>query len=328
MDPLISVLLPVYNGGAYLTGAIESILNQTFTDFEFIIINDGSTDNSLSLIQGLMKSDSRIRLVDRENKGLVASLNEGIAIAKGKYIARMDADDISLPTRLEVQAAFMEANPKVGVCGTGLEMFGADISTTIRSVSLTHKQILPRLLFSTTLAHPSVIIRKEVFSRFKLKYDANFKDIEDYKLWVELSQHCELHIIKDVLLRYRYHDESITRKADSRDQEKRFSLTKSIFSYYLEALELNNTEEENWLHFNLGLNARIKNSDLDLEAVNNYFNKILQANDRTGTFDRKELQKFLNRRFLIVVYYRLSNKKIDALSALFYKRSWLGLAEL
>lgn len=114
--PQISVIMSVYNGEKYLREAIDSILNQTFTHFEFIIVNDGSTDKSLNIIKSY--NGSRIILVQQENKGLAAALNEGIKIAKGKYIAMMDADDISLPTRLEKQIQFMEAHPEYVAIGS------------------------------------------------------------------------------------------------------------------------------------------------------------------------------------------------------------------
>jgi len=118
MDVKVSIVMSVYNAQKYLDEAIESILNQTYSNFEFIIINDGSTDKSLEIIENYAKKDSRIIVINRENKGLIYSLNEGIRKANGKYIARMDADDISLPQRLEKQVEFMEKNKNIGICGT------------------------------------------------------------------------------------------------------------------------------------------------------------------------------------------------------------------
>ena len=115
--------MSVYNGEKYLAEAIKSILNQTYKNFEFIIVNDGSKDNSVEIIKNYMKKDNRIVLIDRENKGLPYSLNEGISIAKGQYIARMDADDISLSNRFEKQIKYMEEN-KIDVCGSYIKLFG------------------------------------------------------------------------------------------------------------------------------------------------------------------------------------------------------------
>ena len=119
----VTVLMPVYNGEMYLREAIDSILHQTFTDFEFLIINDGSTDNSETII--LSYDDSRIRYEKNDsNLKLIATLNKGIELAKGKYIVRMDADDISIPDRIEKQVAFLEKNPDVGICGSWFTAFG------------------------------------------------------------------------------------------------------------------------------------------------------------------------------------------------------------
>ncbi|HAS7841575.1 TPA: glycosyltransferase family 2 protein, partial [Vibrio cholerae] len=128
-SPKISVVMSVYNGEKYLGEAIDSILKQTFSDFEFIIINDGSTDKTLEIIKSYMKKDDRIVLVSRENKGLIVSLNEGLDLAKGQYIARMDADDISIKSRFEKQIEFLDSNPDIGVCGTWVEVFGENIKS-------------------------------------------------------------------------------------------------------------------------------------------------------------------------------------------------------
>jgi glycosyltransferase involved in cell wall biosynthesis len=119
-EPLISVVMPVYNAAQYLREAIDSILNQTFRDFEFIIINDGSTDRSLEIIQSY--NDDRIRLINQKNTGLAKALNNGIAIAKSDFIARMDADDISIPERLTSQFSFLESNVDVVAVGSNAEV--------------------------------------------------------------------------------------------------------------------------------------------------------------------------------------------------------------
>lgn len=164
--PLISVVMPVYNAELYLDEAIQSITNQTYKKFEFIIINDGSTDKSLEIIKKYKDEYSRIVLISRENKGLVFSLNEGISKAKGKYIARMDADDISLSTRLEEQVAFMEENQEIGVCGSWVEVFGDNRKNTIWKMPKSNEELKTRLLFSVPVAHPSVMMRKEILDKY------------------------------------------------------------------------------------------------------------------------------------------------------------------
>ena len=139
--PLISVVMSVFNTEMYLNKSIESILKQSYKNFEFIIIDDGSTDSSLSIILNYMKKDKRMVLISRENKGLPYSLNEGIDKSIGKYIARMDADDISLSTRLAEQIEFMEKNNEIGIVGTWIEIFGNNISNKISKHPKYHNEL-------------------------------------------------------------------------------------------------------------------------------------------------------------------------------------------
>ncbi len=198
--PIISVVMPVYNGEKYLKEAIDSILNQTFTDFEFIILNDGSTDGTEEII--LSYDDPRIVYVkNEENLQIVKTLNKGITLAKGKYIARMDADDISLPTRFEKQVEYMERHPEVGVCGTWIEKFGH--KTAIDRYSSDHQRIKVELLFNSAIAHPSAIMKKALFD--ELEYEQKYEKAEDYALWIRASNKYRLSNINSVLLKYRIH---------------------------------------------------------------------------------------------------------------------------
>jgi len=182
--PLISVVLPVYNGGKYLVEAIESILNQTYKNFEFIILNDGSTDNSLSIIKKYAFNDNRIIIVDRENRGLITTLNEGINLAKGKYIARMDADDISLPVRFEKQFEYMESN-NLDICGGDFLIIneeGENIGLSIVPKNI--EEIILTLGFNVPFAHPSVFMRNSFLIKNKLLYGKNGKKYaEDLDMW-------------------------------------------------------------------------------------------------------------------------------------------------
>ena len=201
--PFVSVLLPVYNAEKYLKEAIESILSQTFIDFEFIIINDGSTDNSEQII--LSYTDQRIRYVKNEkNLKLIATLNKGIRLARGKYIVRMDADDVSLPKRIEKQVRFMEAHPNVGVCGTWFKVFGEIKRPYIVILPEKDWQLKAGLLVSCPFAHPSVIMRKSTLLDNKIFYDERFYRLEDWGLWVSLAKVCDFANIPEVLLDYRW----------------------------------------------------------------------------------------------------------------------------
>ena len=198
--------MSVYNGEKYLSEAIESVLNQTYKDFEFIIINDGSSDSSLEIIKKYQNQDERIVLISRENKGLVASLNEGIEKAKGKYIARMDADDICLSTRFEEQIEYMEKN-KLDLCGSWIETFDERNILNVWKYPETHSDIEFRSFFMCSFAHPSVMIKKIVFD--KLKYEN--ETAEDYRLWCDiLANGYKVGNIQKVLLKYRLHNNQLT----------------------------------------------------------------------------------------------------------------------
>jgi len=210
---LISVILPVYNAEFYLKEAVESILNQTYTNFELIILNDGSSDNSLQIIEELMKYDSRIVLVNRENKGLVYTLNEGIKLAKGKYIARMDADDISLPNRFEKQIRLME-NKNLDICGSHFLLI--DKQNNIQGLNLTpinHNMCVLSLASKVPFAHPSVMIRKEFLLKNNLLYgQSEYKIAEDFDLWMRMyEKDAKFGNVNDILFRYRILDNSLSK---------------------------------------------------------------------------------------------------------------------
>lgn len=210
--PKISVVLPVYNSEKYLEKAINSILNQTFNDFELIVVNDGSTDKSVNIIKKFMLLDKRIKLIDRNNKGIVSSLNEAINLSKGEYIARMDADDICLPSRFKDQIEYMKKND-LDLCGTWVEPFNEVKKHNISRFPVNHSDIVVSSLFYCCINHPSVMVRSKVFD--KLKYE----DIaaEDYYLWYEMiANNFKMGNLPKVLLKYRLHNEQITRnKADA-----------------------------------------------------------------------------------------------------------------
>lgn len=205
--PKISVLMPTYNAEEYIATAIESILNQTFSDFEFIIINDGSTDNTADIVKTYAKADKRIKFVDnKKNQGLVAVLNQGLDMANGEYIARMDSDDISLPQRFARQVEYMDANPDVGVLGTAGQNFGADNSTNISPEIVDVIELIRGVGFY----HPSVMMRKSVLDEYNLRYDPNYPLAEDHELWSRMLNVTKMRNIPDVLLKYRVHENSVS----------------------------------------------------------------------------------------------------------------------
>jgi len=205
MNPKISVVMSVYNGEKHLRESIESILNQTFTDFEFIIVNDGSTDNSLEIIKSY--DDERIKIINNEeNIGLTKSLNKAIKQARGVYIARQDADDISLSNRLELQFKFLEKHPEVALLGTGIYVIdenGDEIEKRIM-----HPNPKRSLLKGNRFIHGSVMFRKSVIDELGA-YNETLRYSQDYELWLRLSKEYAVRNLTVPLYKLRMHKSSI-----------------------------------------------------------------------------------------------------------------------
>lgn len=225
--PLVTVLMPVYNAGKYLHEAIESILNQTFADFEFLIIEDGSTDNSLENIKSY--NDKRIRLVENgENIKLIATLNKGIELANGKYIARMDADDISLPERLQKQVNFMENHPDVGALGTAFISFGENFySETFYPEN--HFNITVGMLHKMQLCHASTIIRKSFLIENNLQFSYEFPHAEDYDFFYRLSLVSELANLPETLFKRRVHPNQVSEMFGEIQNERSLNIKRIQF---------------------------------------------------------------------------------------------------
>ncbi|MCJ7575561.1 MAG: glycosyltransferase [Dehalococcoidia bacterium] len=202
--------MPVYNGEKYLEKAIESILTQTFRDFEFIIIDDGSTDDTSDILARYQQKDARIRVYHQKNQGLMASLNRGCQLAQGKYIARMDADDVSLPERLEQQVRFLDTRPDIGILGTWMEVIDKNgVTRYIVRVPTTPALIEWSLLFDSCMGHPSVMMRRDVIERLNF-YSSEATYAEDYDLWSRASLITHLANIPEALLRYRVWEGGLT----------------------------------------------------------------------------------------------------------------------
>ncbi|MBN2503049.1 MAG: glycosyltransferase [Anaerolineales bacterium] len=201
--PLVSVLMSVYDNASTLHAALDSILAQTLTDFEFIVIDDASPDNSKIIIHEY--TDSRFVLIENEgNLGLTAALNVGLRSAKGKYVARMDADDIALPTRLEKQITYLEQHPEVGILGTAAEVIGAEgESQGIARRPQADLAIRWMSLLANPFLHPTVMFRWELLVEHSLSYDERFSTAQDYDLWCRLLEHTQGANLAEPLLQYR-----------------------------------------------------------------------------------------------------------------------------
>lgn len=211
---MVSVVMAVFNGAEYIRESLHSILNQTFQDFELIIVDDASTDNTVNVIKEY-KDDRIVLICNDENMKLPKSLNKGIKFARGKYIIRMDADDICMPNRFAKQVSFMEKHPDIAASsgnyytiddrGKIKRKFGLKI----RSWRLTGKMLNRYVLIPSPLVHPAAIIRKKIFDEGIL-YNEDYTSAQDYELWLNIHRFYKLGNIPDVILKYRIHEKSIS----------------------------------------------------------------------------------------------------------------------
>ncbi len=207
--PLISVLMSVYNGEKYLRKSINSILNQTFTNFEFIIINDGSTDNTANILKSIQ--DPRIKVINQENKGLPISLNNGIKVSRGKYIARMDADDISLPERLFLQVDFLENHCDYMMVGTNVYVIDDNDIVIFKMAHPSDDLGIKWLcLFDSPFVHSSVMIRKEIINKANNYREEQNYFVEDYDLWSRIVYDGKVANLKEIVHLYRYNPKGIS----------------------------------------------------------------------------------------------------------------------
>lgn len=242
----LAVLMPTYNYSNYITESIESILQQTYKDFDLYIYDDGSTDNTEDVIKSM--KDDRIHYVKNQtNIGLPRTLNRGLdeLTSKYEYIARMDADDLSLPTRLEKQILFLENNLNVGVCGAQAYCFENETPTKQYHwvYSTEFEKIKIDLLFSATFWHPSVVLRSSILEQFDLRYEVGLESTEDWDFWIKLSNYTKLVNLSDFLMKYRVHKASNHRHSDKlkRHYQER---SRIIASYWNQLSKLNGMDNE------------------------------------------------------------------------------------
>ena len=212
MNPLVSVLMPVYNTAPYLSEAMDSMLHQTFKDYELIVLDDCSPDNAEEILDAY--DDSRIvRYKGENNVGLSNVLNVGIEMARGKYIARMDSDDISLPNRLQIQVDYLEAHSEIDLVSVGMRLFGAKESVWIRERN--PEKVKIEALFHSPVLHASSMWRKDSFERHGLRFRQEMVPAEDYDLWTRaMLKGLKLVNLPEVLYEYRIHEAQATVQTD------------------------------------------------------------------------------------------------------------------
>lgn len=279
--PKISVVMPVYNGEKYLREAIDSILNQTFSDFEFIIINDASKDGTEEIIKSY-EDDRIVYLKNEQNLGVAGTLNRGLGVAKGEYIARMDSDDISLPERLKKQVEYMDKHKDVGVLGTDILIFGEGIEE--REFIFSHKkeQVKAELFLKSSVAHPTVMIRNSILKSNHLKYTEKYNGFEDFALWWDVVKYSNIEVLPEILLKYRQHISQVTKKHKAYYKD----VYREFFDERISLFGLENEASKELLY-------RYCTSDYgdfnekDINELIGYFRKLISKNAEIKIFNQK-----------------------------------------
>jgi len=244
-DVLVSVIIPCYNGEQYIEAAVQSILQQSYHHLEVLVVNDGSTDKSAEILLQLAQEDLRVRYIENEqNLGLIATLNKAIQLAQGKYIARMDADDIALPDRIEKQVTFLEQHPQVAVVGGAIETFGENVEKQTLVLPQEDMAIKTHLFLASAFHHPTVMFNLNVLNPEDLVYQQQYYRAEDYGLWVHLlCKGYKFANLADVVLRYRILPNSETRLL-AKNLALKNEVLRKIHHYLFTHLNLKLTDEE------------------------------------------------------------------------------------
>ena len=306
-SPAISIILPLYNGEAFVQQTIESILNQSFEYFELIIINDASTDKSKEIV--LSFQDKRIRYIENEsNMGISKTLNRGIDLCCGKYIARIDADDVCMPDRLKTQWEFLEKNPAIGLCGSWAIVIDENNKAIGKIINQTDPKFISiALLFSVPLIHPSVCCKTSILKQYKY---ADIPLIEDYDIWCRMSKTTQMANIPKFLLKYRWHTNNISKGKNFVLRSDKIAVKQQIAKLGLfpddEAFRIHQ------LSFNLSTlnNSSGILSETDLYASDAWFSQLLSANKRKKIYDQEAFTAFLWGRWIVLCIQCKQKRKI------------------
>jgi glycosyltransferase involved in cell wall biosynthesis len=307
-SPSVTVLMAVYNGERFLREGVDSILSQSYTDFELLVVDDASTDSTPSILE--QYHDPRLRVLrNNVNVERCVSRNRGLNEARGDLVAVMDADDYSLPHRLARQVAFMNGHPEVTVCGSFYEIYETG---KIIGPPQTSASIRTRMLFENPLAHPSVMLRKAPVLVLTGGYDPISPYAEDYNLWVRLAEHGNVGFanIPETLLRYRVHPDSLSRAGHSRDRDMQVDRARARLLGHL----LGSVSEED-LEIHLALADMPISSLPILPRCIRWPRRLRAANARTGVFAPQALDAELR--------YRLRRLPTQFLKSLLPGRAYL-----
>ncbi|WP_432472022.1 glycosyltransferase family 2 protein [Amphritea sp. HPY] len=300
-NPLVSVLLPAYNAEKFICRAIDSILLQIYEEFELIIVNDGSSDKTLELMTGY--EDARIKIVDLEdNVGIIEALNIAISKANGKYIARMDDDDISMPQRFLEQVEFLESNPDYVACGSSIVNFNEKGDQSAMAYPTEHGEIMSALkFFERNICHPSVMIRSGTIKKNNIRYRREYRYAEDYVLWNELSAYGKLHNLRSYLLLYNRHEDQISSRYYSKQIEISKEIVKDNIGDFFDKKELRYRSTV-YLNF-LIQDAENKNVSLSPAEAEGAYEDLLLYSESKDDMDTRYAKKILMFKYVRATFH-------------------------
>lgn len=305
----VSVLMPVYNGAKYLRPAVGSILSQTLEDFELLVVDDGSADQTLEILQSYQ--DKRLKIISNDqNRGVAHSLNRALDQAEGKYIVRMDSDDIAYPRRLEKQVAFLEQNPDIDLCGSSVNQFG--VKKGVCHYPETHAGIEVQHLFNPAFIHSAVCWRRKALEKNHYRYQEIPPTAEDYELWVRVGEHHRMANMQEPLIHYRVDPQIkisayIQQQLDGAKQVRERMLSCWVESISKSEMELHHKISE-------GLHPL---SVVELRSAMVWLNKIIDLNQNNARFDALELEKRCSQyAYVLLVSHRNLHGLSEAMSCI------------
>lgn len=291
--PKVSVLMPVYNGEKYIGQAIDSVLAQSFRDFELIVIDDGSTDRSAEIVGSY--SDKRVCYVaNPTNLGLAGARNRAIDVSNGDYLAWLDCDDVSLPDRLLKQVALLDERPNVGLCGTWVRTLGLESEKVWRYAS-DPRFLRARMLFDDPVATSAAMVRRSCIAADALRFDERFPPAEDYDLWERISRTSEVRNIPEVLTFYRIHSGQIS----TAKREQQVKSVWEIQSRLLRQLCVEPTKEEKLLHLDIGVGWKFLADKVRLDQTEEWLHKLEKSNHMAAVFPKDGFRNVVSERWFL-----------------------------
>lgn len=286
--PLVSVIVPVYNGARYLHEAVESLRSQTLAEIEIIAVNDGSTDETPLILDKLAACDARLRVIHQLKSGIAVAMEQAIQIANGNYIARMDADDIAQKDRLEVQYNFMKKTPQTGLCGTWAQTFGDGVVPTRIEWPCAWDELVSWFVFNFSFCNPTLMMTRQVATDPRIRFDRSVGSADDYAFAVDVSRHYRIVNIPKVLLRYRKHPSQVT----NREHASQVAFADEIRRRQLAFLGVHADQDDLQTHNSLGQWNISKGWDY-VERVAGWLERLMACNRAGDIFPKLAFEKVL-----------------------------------